>query len=111
MRASVMAWRRMSQRTLRITIQESQAAIEIKLEGRIAGLWVAELARTWAEIMPLQNSRRMSIDLRNTTYADAGGIQVLRDIYAQTAADLVTSTPWTQYLAEEVTRESANQVN
>jgi len=101
----------MSQRTLRITIQESQAAIEIKLEGRIAGLWVAELARTWAEIMPLQNSRRMSIDLRNTTYADAGGIQVLRDIYAQTAADLVTSTPWTKYLAEEVTRESANQVN
>jgi len=110
-RALVMAWRRKSRHTLRITIQESEATTEIKLEGRLAGLWAAELARTWAEIAPLQNSRKLSIDLRNTTYADASGIRILRDIHSRTGAELVTSTPWTEYLAEEVTRTSANQVD
>ena len=30
------------------------------------------------------------------------GKQALRDIYAQTGAEIVSSTPWTQYLAEEI---------
>jgi len=105
-----MAWRRMGQLTLRITIHESAAAIEMKLEGRIAGLWAAELGRAWTEIAPTLDSRKLSIDLRSATYVDASGIEVLRNIYSLTAAQIVTSTPWTEYLAEEVTRNSANQV-
>jgi hypothetical protein len=50
------------------------------------------------------------IDLRNATYADATGLKVLRDIYSETSAEFLTSTPWTKYLAEEVTRGSAIQV-
>ena len=74
------------------------------LEGRVAGPWAAELSRTWAKLAPGMGTRTLSIDLRNTTYADGQGILVLRRIYAQAAAKIVTSTPWTQYLAEEVTR-------
>jgi hypothetical protein len=108
--ALVIAWRRMSQLTLRITIEESAEATDIKLEGRIAGLWADELRRTWLEILPLPSARKLTINLRDTTYADADGIQVLREICSKHPAQLVTSTPWTQYLAEEVTREGANQV-
>jgi hypothetical protein len=50
------------------------------------------------------SSRQLSIDLRETTYADAGGIQALRTIYSQTGAAILTATPWTQYLAEEIKR-------
>jgi hypothetical protein len=82
---------------------------ESLLEGRIAGPWVAELSRTWAELAPTLGTQKLSIDLRNTTYADASGIRVLRQIYSHTAVEFVTSTPWTQYLAEEVTRENAIQ--
>jgi hypothetical protein len=74
------------------------------LEGRVAGPWAAELSRTWTELAPSVGKRKLSIDLRNTTYADGPGILVLREIYSQAVAELVTSTPWTQYLAEEVTR-------
>jgi hypothetical protein len=62
------------------------------------------------ELAPTLGTRKLSIDLRNTTYADGSGIQVLREIYSQAAAEFVTSTPWTQYLAEEVTRENATQI-
>jgi hypothetical protein len=75
----------------------------MRLEGRIAGPWANELDRVWVETAPRLESRKLVIDLHNVTYADANGKQVLRDIYAQTHADLIASTPWTQFLAEEVT--------
>ncbi len=88
--------------TLRITFQEDEKTVEIRLEGRVAGPWVAELNRFWAETAPRLSNRGLSLDLRNVVYSDAAGKQVLREIYAQTQARLVTSTPWTQYLAEEI---------
>jgi hypothetical protein len=97
----------MSQLTLRITIQQTAEATGIRLEGRVAGPWAAELSRTWTELAPTLGARKLSIDLCNTTYADADGIKALREIHFHTAAELVTSTPWTQYLADEVTRPNA----
>lgn|ERR1035437_3778872 len=87
---------------LRITVQEKDEAIGLTLEGRLAGLWVTELNQAWLEIVPRLGQKKVSIDLRNVTYADAAGKQVLSKIYAQANAELVTSTPWTQYLAEEI---------
>lgn len=75
----------------------------MRLEGRVAGPWANELDRVWVETAPRLGSKKLVIDLHNVTYADASGKQVLRDIYAQTHAKLLTSTPWTQFLAEEVT--------
>jgi anti-anti-sigma regulatory factor len=87
---------------LKITIQEHNDAIEMKLEGRVAGPWVAELDRVWLATGPTLGPRTLSIDIQQVTYADAGGKQVLRDIYAQTRATLIASSPWAQYLAEEI---------
>jgi anti-anti-sigma factor len=91
---------------LRITIEKKAESIAIILEGRIAGPWAAEVDRTWSELAPSIGTQKVLIDLSNATYADASGIRVLHKIYSQTAAELKTSTPWTQYLAEEVTREN-----
>lgn len=100
----------MSQHTLRISIQENAAAIGITLEGRIAGPWAAELSRTWSELVPTLGTRKLSIDLRNATYADADGTQALRQINSETPVEFITSTPWAKYLAEEITREKATQI-
>lgn len=97
----------MGQDTLKITIQNSEKEIEITLEGRVAGPWVAELNRVWVETAPQLGNRTLSIDLRNVTYADAPGKQLLREIYSQTHARLVASSPWAQYLAEEITQSQA----
>lgn len=95
---------------LRITLEENAESLVVKLEGRIVGPWAAELDRLWTQTSPSLASRKLSLDLRETTYADAGGIRVLRAIYSETEAAILTSTPWTQYLADEVTRKRDEQV-
>lgn len=78
--------------------------MNITLEGRVAGPWVAELNRVWVETAPQLNNRTLSIDLRNVIYADASGKEVLREIYAHTHAKLIASSPWAKFLAEEITQ-------
>ena len=91
---------------LRITVQENATELVIKFEGRLAGPWAAELDRLWVDTKSALGERKLALDLCDTTFADAGGIRALRAIYSQTQAAILTSTPWTQYLAGEVTRES-----
>ncbi len=100
--AFVMAWLKAGRHTLKITIQENDETIEIKLEGRVVGPWAVELSRVWLQTAPRLGPKDVSIDLRNVTFADEAGKRVLRDIYAQTQANFVASTPWSQYLAEEI---------
>jgi hypothetical protein len=95
---------RMGKRMLRITIHEDDETIGMMLEGRIAGPWVAELSRAWLETSPRLGDRKLSLDLRNVTYSDTGGKQVLREIYAQTNAELIAGSIWAEYLAEEITK-------
>lgn len=97
----------MGRHTLKITIQNNDGEIGMTLEGRVAGPWVAELNRVWVDTAPQLGQKTLSIDLRNVTYADGPGKQVLRDIYAQTHAKLIASSPWAQYLAEEITQSQA----
>ena len=93
---------------LRITVEENSEAVVLKLEGRLTGPWVVELDRLWEQTAPGLNQRKLSLDLRETTFADAGGIRVLQAIYSQTGARILAATPWTQYLADEVTASLSN---
>jgi len=92
---------------LRITVEENAKTIVMKLEGRVTGLWAVELGRLWKQTAPALADRKLSLDLRGTTYADTCGIRELKDIYSQTGATILTGTPWTQYLADEVKRKDA----
>ena len=93
---------------LRITFDQNSDTMTFKLEGRVAGPWATELYRLWEEEAPNLDRRRLSLDLCSTPYADAGGIRVLKAIYAQTRADVIVSTPWTRYLAQEVMADTKN---
>jgi hypothetical protein len=92
---------------LRITFQDTDEAVEMRLEGRVAGPWASELDRVWVDTAPRLGSRRLVIDVHNVTYADAAGKDVLKAIYAKTHAEFVTNTPWARFLAEEVTASEA----
>ena len=98
----------MGDHTLRISIQTSEHDAVIKLEGRIAGPWAQELERTWKEQGPaLASQRKLTLDLREITFSDNCGTQILKQIYSQTGAELIVGNQWTQFLAEEVMRDSA----
>jgi hypothetical protein len=87
---------------LRITVHERDSSIEVTLEGRLAGPWVAELSKAWRETVPRLGSRTISLNIRDLTYSNEDGKQVLREIVAQTGAEILTSNPLTKYLAEEI---------
>jgi anti-anti-sigma regulatory factor len=91
---------------LRITIQETELATLLTLEGRVAGPWAAELGRVWAEEAPRLTRRKLAVDISNVIFADADGTRALRDIYSQARPSIVASTPWTKYLAEQMSANS-----
>ncbi len=93
---------RMSQLTLRITFQEFPKSVVLKLEGRIVGPWSDELIVAWAEFALSHRVQNMAVDLREVTYMDASGMQVLRQIYRETSADLVANTPLTESFANQI---------
>lgn len=84
---------------LRITLHETESTVEMRLEGRVAGPWVDELNRVWVETAPRLGSRRLSIDIRNVTYADAAGKRVLKSIFSHSDTELVANPLEIQDLA------------
>jgi anti-anti-sigma regulatory factor len=88
---------------LRITIiSENEDTMRIRLEGRIAGPWAEEFNRVWVETAPSLGARKLSIDLSEVTYADSTGKAVLSNVIAQTGAELIAGTVWTQDLVRQV---------
>ena len=93
---------RMGQLTLRISIQENDNSIGFTLMGRLAGPWVAELEQAWKDISTRLNGKKLSLDVRDLTYSDAGGKRVLRNMFAQSRAEFITDSDWSHHLAEEI---------
>jgi hypothetical protein len=93
---------------LRITVLEQQSSIEVTLEGRLAGPWVAELSKAWRETAPRLEGKKLFLNLHNLTFSDEEGKQVLREIVLQTSPEIFSSTPLTKYLAQEISTPKTN---
>ena len=66
---------------LRIThINGLDSAATLKLEGKLVGPWVTELARSWRELPGPRD--RMRLDLSAVTFVDGPGLALLRDLLA-----------------------------
>ena len=85
---------------MKITIQEADRAVTLKIEGRATEPLVAELHRAWQDLAASVGSRKLSVDLRGVTFMDATGRR-LAEIHAKTGAEFLADTPMTKYFAEE----------
>jgi hypothetical protein len=101
----------MGQLTLRISIQENDKSIGFTLVGRLAGPWVAELERAWNDVAPRLDEKKLSLDVRDLTYSDAGGKRVLRDMFVKNSAEFVTSNDWSHHLAQEIKDTNGGYAN
>jgi ABC-type transporter Mla MlaB component len=87
---------------VRVTILDEDARkVTMKVEGKIAGVQVAELNRAWQELGPSLAGRTLSIDLRDVTHVDERGRELLADMHAQTGAAFLADTPLTKFFAEQ----------
>jgi hypothetical protein len=95
---------------LRITINDDRNETTMKLEGRVAGLWTAELSKVWMETASQLSSKKLVLDIRDVTFADANGIQQLSTIYMQTHARVLADTLWARSLCDQITRSDARSL-
>jgi len=58
---------------LRITVDHNQDSLTFKLEGRLAGVWVNEVERTWQLLQPSPPRPNVRFDLAGVTFVDAAG--------------------------------------
>lgn len=66
---------------LRIEQSQEGETIIIRVEGRVAGPWVAELRRVLMSLAGAPSS--VALDLASVEYVDASGEQLLRDTVAR----------------------------
>jgi anti-anti-sigma regulatory factor len=65
---------------MRITVVESSSlAVRLKVEGRLMGRWVGELKRT-CDLQGLREGIRLTLDLADVSFADAAGIELLKEL-------------------------------
>jgi ABC-type transporter Mla MlaB component len=65
---------------LRVTVVESsRSAVTLRVEGRITGAFVEELRRA-CDVHTFAEEVQLSLDLADVSFADAGGIVLLREL-------------------------------
>jgi hypothetical protein len=76
-------------------------AATLKVEGKVVGPWAIELARTWHDLWDSARQKRLLLDLREMTFADHKGTQILQEIVRATGAEVIADSPLTRYFANQ----------
>jgi anti-anti-sigma regulatory factor len=69
---------------LRITTQDDTQVLTFRLDGKLAGPWVAELRDCWQSKLSCRPPF-VHVDLRSVTFIDTAGKKMLTDMYRQGA--------------------------
>jgi hypothetical protein len=86
---------------MKITVVESSSeAVRLRVEGRLTGLWVEELRRT-CDVHALSDGILLTLDLADVSFADAAGIELLKDLRIRSVTLLGASS----FVAEQLKLE------
>ena len=86
---------------LKITLHDSAEELRLKLEGKLAGLWVGELRQCWRTAASTTQGRNTVVDLRDVDFVDPEGQSLLGEMHRQ-GVRLVAVTPLIQALIQEI---------
>lgn len=93
---------------LRITATEEHGWATLRLEGILAGPWVAELDRCWQAT--LVDADRVLIDLTTVTALDAYGRKLLEKMHAA-GTQLRGKGPLIGYIVEQIQQQPATLIS
>jgi ABC-type transporter Mla MlaB component len=77
---------------LKITLHDTANELRLRLEGKLAGLWVAELGQCWQTAASTTAGRRTVLDLREVDFVDEEG-QALLCRMSRAGVKFLTATP------------------
>ena len=81
----------------------------MKLEGRMVGTWVTECKQAWLALESSLALMKLALDLRGVTFVDEAGLQLLREIYSATRAEMIANSPLTKHFIEQAMRLTTDQ--
>jgi anti-anti-sigma regulatory factor len=67
---------------LRITIEEKQDAVVLRLEGQLIGPWVADVEQCWRNVFATLGQRSVQVDLSAVNFVDTAGGALLHRMHA-----------------------------
>jgi anti-anti-sigma regulatory factor len=88
---------------LKITVQNGAQPTTIKLEGKLSGPWVSELARAWEGVAGGRPEGALTVDLSEVTFIDSAGKKLLSSL-VDSGAQLQASHLMTKYIVEQITK-------
>jgi len=86
---------------LRITVQNGSWPTTIKLEGKLSGPWVTELAQACAGLANVKPHRALTVDLSEVTFIDSAGKKLLSSL-VDSGAELRAAHLLTKYIVERI---------
>ncbi len=96
---------------LRISIQDRDNEMTLKVEGKLVGPWIEELDREWHNLAPFPPKKKLCLDLRGMTFADSNGVEALRKVWRSTGAEILADTPLTRDFARMISWTKAHNKN
>ena len=88
---------------LKITTQKNTSGTTLKLEGKLAGLWVPELERCWQRAVAADEP--VKVMLKAVTFIDDAGRGLLAEIH-RNGAELVGEGCMTEAIVAEIQEEN-----
>jgi ABC-type transporter Mla MlaB component len=90
---------------LKITLESDRQPKTIKLEGKLSGPWVQELARAWDKLTANKPGGAVTVDLSEVTFVDSAGRELLSSLVNR-GAQLRAAHLMTRYIVEEIEKGS-----
>lgn len=94
---------------LKISTIDGTDDIVLRIEGKLVAPWTPELESVWQNITDSLNTRKLLLDIRDTTAIDQGGFECLARIAQVGNARILADTPLTRQFADRVQQMKASQ--
>jgi anti-anti-sigma regulatory factor len=99
--------RKQGPQMLKVTTTDQNQTITLKLEGKLAGPWVQEVTRVWADTARSPRGGYV-IDLRSVTFIDSPG-RALLTAMSRDGAELIATDCLTRNIVDEIHKEVYSQ--
>lgn len=86
---------------VRVTVEDLGNALRLKVEGRLAGVWVPELEQSWRTLTARSLGVGLIVDLTQTAFVDLAGKYLLTLMY-RSGVQLSANSPYMKTVVAEI---------
>jgi len=90
---------------LRVTVEDLETDLSLKVEGRLAGAWVPELEQSWRTLIRRSPGVSLIVDLTDTEFVDLAGTYLLSLMY-RSGVQLRANSLYMKNVIAEITAQA-----